>query len=275
MRKTNLRNIFAVLVACLIFGCESRQQIPEVSPDAYRQGLTATIYDQFYWPVYTLAPLQPLSDTLRIYIEGDGRAWLRSNRPSMDPTPTNRLVHHLMLKDASPDIAYLGQPCQYKMNGHCNSRVWTFGRYSKKVVETMNSVVSSLKENGGYRQLELIGYSGGGSIALLLAANRNDVISVRTVAGNLAPRYLNRYHGVSDMPTALNPESFSSHLSDIPQIHFVGSRDDIVPVEVTQHYARTLADQSCINILQVEADHLIGWIRQWPELLNTPPECIR
>lgn len=274
MRKIKLRTIFSFFAVGLFIGCESRQHIPAVSPDKFQQGLNETIYQQFDWPVYTLIPAKPVSDTLRIYMEGDGRAWLRSNRPSSNPTPVNRLVHHLMLKDTSPDIAYLAQPCQYVMNSHCNSTVWTFERYSKKVVETMNSVVSLIKKNGDYRKLELIGYSGGGSIALLLAANRDDVISVRTLAGNLAPHYLNRHHGVSRMPAATDPESFSRHLSDVPQSHFVGSRDNIVPVEVSLHYAQALAHQSCIHILLVEADHLIGWIKRWPALLSMTPECI-
>ncbi|WP_257285412.1 alpha/beta fold hydrolase [Endozoicomonas sp. SESOKO1] len=257
----------------LVAGCASPPGIPEVSPGDLPHSLKVVVYDQTYWPVYTWSPEEAASRTLRIYIEGDGRAWLRSNRPSMDPTPANRLVHHLMLKDKSPDLAYIAQPCQYVMNVNCNREVWTFKRYSPKVLQVMNTVVNSLKATGQYEKLELVGYSGGGALALLIAAHRNDVTSVRTVAGNLFPEFLNRHHGVSEMPAALNPLAFSAQLSSISQTHFYGTRDSVVPVQVSQHYLEAFEDTSCIKIERVSADHQSGWIEQWPLLLQRPLAC--
>lgn len=258
---------------CLIAGCVGQQSMPEVYPGDLQQPLNVVVYDQTYWPIYTWAPEKSVTRTLRIYIEGDGRAWLRSNRPSMDPTPVNRLVHHLMLKDKSPDLAYIAQPCQYVMNENCSRQVWTFKRYSPKVLVAMNTAVESLKESGQYEKLELVGYSGGGALALLIAAHRNDVTSVRTVAGNLSPEFLNRLHGVSEMPAALNPVDFGAQLSSIAQMHFLGARDSVVPLQVSQHYLEAFEDTSCINIDRVNADHQSGWIEQWPLLLARPLTC--
>lgn len=258
---------------CLIAGCASQQSMPEVNSGDLRQSLSVVVYDQAYWPIYTWAPEKSVTRTLRIYIEGDGRAWLRSNRPSMDPTPVNRLVHHLMLQDKSPDLAYIAQPCQYVMNENCSRQVWTFKRYSPKVLKVINTAVESLKESGQYEKLELVGYSGGGALALLIAAHRNDVASVRTVAGNLSPKFLNRHHGVSEMPAALNPVDFSAQLSSIAQIHFLGARDSVVPVQVSQHYLEAFEDTSCINVERVNADHQSGWTEQWQLLLARPLPC--
>ncbi|WP_257263284.1 alpha/beta hydrolase [Endozoicomonas sp. ONNA2] len=257
----------------LLPGCANGPGISEVNPGDLRQPLNVDVYDQAYWPIYTWAPEKSVTGTLRIYIEGDGRAWLRSNRPSMNPTPVNRLVHHLMMQDESPDLAYIAQPCQYVMNDNCNSEVWTFKRYSPQVLEAMNATVASLKEKGHYEKLELVGYSGGGALAVLIAAHRNDVTSVRTVAGNLSPELLNRHHGISEMPAALNPLAFSGQLSSIAQIHFFGVRDSVVPVQVSEHYLEAFEDTSCINVERVNADHQSGWIEQWPLLLDRPLSC--
>ncbi|WP_419834710.1 alpha/beta fold hydrolase [Endozoicomonas atrinae] len=238
-----------------------------------QQSLKVAVYDETYWPIYTWSPDKIVSSTLRIYIEGDGRAWLRSNRPSMDPTPVNRLVHHLMLKDKSPDLAYIAQPCQYVMNEQCSRDVWTFKRYSPKVLEAVNTAVTSLKMSGQYERLELVGYSGGGALALLIAAQRNDVTSIRTVAGNLSPEFLNRYHGVSEMPSALDPAAFSAQLSSIAQVHYFGTRDSIVPRQVSQHYHKAFEDTACINIEEVDAGHQSGWIEKWAFLLERPLVC--
>lgn len=45
---------------------------------------------------------------------------------------------------------------------------------------------------------ELIGYSGGGNIAAILAERRADVRSLRTVAGNLDVAYVNATHHERD-----------------------------------------------------------------------------
>ncbi len=212
MNKRTVLKITLCFCFWLMAGCSSRSVIPEINSGDLQPSLKVVVYDEAYWPIYTWSPEETLSRTLRIYIEGDGRAWLRSNRPSMDPTPVNRLVHHLMLKDKSPDLAYIAQPCQYVMNDSCNRQVWTFNRYSQKVINTMNSVVTSMKESGQYKELELVGYSGGGALALLIAAQRNDVTNVRTVAGNLSHEFLNRHHGVSEMPAAPGLTHEYSHL---------------------------------------------------------------
>ena len=257
----------------LMVGCASRSIMPEINPGDLQQSLKAVVYDEAFWPIYIWSPKKSVSRTLRIYIEGDGRSWIRFDRPSMDPTPVNRLVHHLMLKDRSLDLAYIAQPCQYVMNDKCFRSVWTFKRYSPKVVEAMNMAVTFLKERGLYEKLELIGYSGGGALALLIAAHRNDVSSVRTIAGNLSPQFLNHLHGVSDMPAALEPATFSSQLSSIAQIHFFGTRDWIVPEQVSRHYLKAFKKTSCINVERVDADHQSGWIESWPLLLERPLGC--
>ncbi len=213
-------------------------------------------------------------ERLRVYIEGDGKAWLKRGTPSSDPTPVNRLVHSLMLKDPYSDIAYLGRPCQYIMTKFCNKSVWTFGRYDKASLTSINEALDYLKKKGNYRELELIGYSGGATLALLSAAQRDDVASILTVAGNLDPFFTNQFHKVSPMPSALNPLDFRDKLRDIPQRHFYGSKDPIIPYQISKHYRNSLSNDKCISIVRVEgASHHKGWSRAWSRLITTSLPC--
>ena len=223
-------------------------------------------------PVHLMPPPQPVGKHLRVYIEGDGRAWRRTGQPSADPTPANRLVQRLMQQDSHPDIAYLAQPCQYHQNRACNQNVWTFERYSPRVVDAMNRAVSTVKASGGYQTLDLVGFSGGGTVALLLAAIRDDVTMVRTVAGNLDPHFTNRLHQVSSMPKALNP-SEHHQLASVAQTHFVGRRDTVIPEAVSRHYRERLPPGSCMTTVIVDASHHEGWVERWRQLLLLEPRC--
>ena len=157
---------------------------------------------------HTLQAFHPMSSTskiLRVYIEGDGRAWASRYRPSRDPTPDNLLVLQLMSVDTTRDKAYIARPCQFIMTEKCSTQIWTKQRYSKAAVDSLDEALDRLKLKGSYQQLELIGFSGGATLALILAATRDDVLSVRTIAGNLDPAFVNKIHSVSKMPEAMNP----------------------------------------------------------------------
>ena len=48
------------------------------------------------------------SDTLVVYIEGDGFAWSSRTRPSDNPTPKHPLAFFLACEDQSFNVLYLG-----------------------------------------------------------------------------------------------------------------------------------------------------------------------
>ena len=229
-------------------------------------------------PYYTLQTLQMTthqSKTLRAYIEGDGRAWASLTRPSSDPTPQDFLVIDLMALDPTPDKVYIARPCQFIKTNQCSVNTWTMQRYSKQAVTALNDALDKLKKKWGYQSFELIGFSGGATLALLSAAHRQDVISVRTVAGNLTPSYVNTFHNVSPMPEALNPVDYAKALSNIPQLHFYGTRDSVIPPHVYSTYKASFSKQDCIHGLSIAgATHMKGWRKQWTELLgHSLPSC--
>ncbi len=216
------------------------------------------------------------SSVVRVYIEGDGRAWVRKNRMSTNPTPKNRLVHALMLKDKKVDIAYLGRPCHFHQNSLCRPRVWTFDRYNEDTLNTMNNALSVIKEKQNYQTIELVGFSGGATIALLLAGRRDDISSVRTIAGNLDPVFTNSLHKVTPMPSALNPADHIDTLKSIPQYHFVGADDPVVKPAIVKHYLSLFTDTHCIQSkILPGVTHHDGWVDHWEQLLKESPQCVR
>jgi len=213
---------------------------------------------------------------LTLYLEGDGRAWASRYRLSSDPTPVNPLALRLAAVDVDlnkqQSVAWLGRACQYQPVGGdpaCESRYWSSHRFSEKVVASMNEAVDQLMKESGAKQLRLVGFSGGGAVAVLLAARRSDVVGVVTVAGNLDHDWVNRHHGVTLLSGSLNPLVVAGQIRKVPQIHFVGGKDEVVPDEVvTRFIAMGKADLCAHKILVRNVAHIKGWVEQWGRLLQ-------
>src|SRR3989338_10769072 len=174
---------------------------------------------------------------LNVYIEGDGCAWLSRSRLSDDPTPLKPLVLNLAAMDQSPNVAYLARPCQYGADdGACDSAYWSHKRFSEEVIAAMNQPVDQIVLQSGAKEVHLIGYWGGAAVAALIAARRSDVRTVRTIAGNLDPEAVNRHHGVSPLVGSLNPADVAVKLETLPQRHFTGKRDEVVPPEALESF---------------------------------------
>ena len=223
--------------------------------------------------------IQESGKDLYIYIEGDGYAWVTRNRVSGDPTPRRPVALELAALDPAPNVVYLARPCQYtptEMNAACeNEAYWTGKRFSEEVVSSMNQAVDKFVKDAQSSGVHLIGYSGGGAVAALVAARRQDVKSLRTVAGNLDPKGLNKYHEVSPLAEgSLDPMEVARKLSAIPQHHFVGADDSIVPAFIADHFAEKAGNSSCVHVRSVSGvDHVNGWAEAWPRLLELPLNC--
>lgn len=207
---------------------------------------------------------------LVVYIEGDGHAYLDRRTPSDDPTPLNPMSLRLALEDNAPSLLYLGRPCQFAQDEEqCSTRYWTVGRYAPVTVDAMNKALDQAKALSGARKLYLAGYSGGGAMATLLAARRNDVAGLATIAGNLDHALWTRLHGVSPLRGSLNPADDAARLRQLPQAHFSGGRDEIVPTLITESFMNELGEDSLARMVVIEqADHSCCWPRLWPKLLK-------
>jgi len=124
----------------------------------------------------------------------------------------------------------------------------------------------------------LVGYSGGGTLAAILAATRSDVMDLRTVAGNLDISEFIRVHNASPLSGSLNPVDYVNRLKDIPQFHFIGADDDIVPAEVVSSYIREVervdSGLRCIYTQSFPGvSHTDGWESVWKQNLKREISC--
>ncbi len=205
----------------------------------------------------------PPGKRLTVYIEGDGTAWETKRRLSEDPTPRNPLVLKLASLDPSPNVAYVARPGQYADGGcpACGDTYWSDSRFSNIVVESINRAIDELLSISRSEGIDIIGYSGGAAIAALIAARRGDVLSLTTIAGNLDTEAVNKYHGVSPMKNSLNPIDEAHLLGSLPQKHFIGSKDSIVPAAIAKSFVDTAGNPACAKIIVIEgATHTDGWI---------------
>ena len=213
---------------------------------------------------------------VHIYIEGDGQAWLSRTEPSLNPTPRHALGLALAAADPAPNVVYLARPCQFtpmQLNPLCEVRWWTTQRYAPTVVAALNQAIDQFAARVPGQQLALIGYSGGGGLAVLLAAQRHDVLSLRTVAGNLDDEYINQLHHVTAMPQSLNAIDQAQPVAAIPQIHFSGVADQVVPPAVAQRFVQATGARCARAVTVPGLGHESDWAAIWPQLLQQTPAC--
>lgn len=228
--------------------------------------------------IFTLTSYEKVHEwgsSVRVYIEGDGRAWSSRHEVSFDPTPVHPVLFELAALDPAPNVVYLARPCQFDSSATekpCDPEYWTDKRFSEEVIASVNSALDTIKEKQGATQLDLVGYSGGAAVAVLVAARRHDVVSIRTIAGNLDPATVNRHHGAGPLEGSLDPMSVAGQVAHIPQRHFIGTRDEVVPRQTLENFRRAAA--SCQELTVVDgATHHEGWANKWRELLELPVTC--
>lgn len=217
-------------------------------------------------------PDQPLT----VYIEGDGFAWRTRSQPSLDPTPRKALGLALATADPAPNVLYLARPCQFTQasaNPRCAVAYWTGKRFAEEVIAAMNQAVTQYAVRVPGQPIQLVGYSGGGAVAALIAARRDDVAWMRSVAGNLDMAEVNRLHRVSAMPDSLNAIDIAPLLATLGQIHYAGSEDKVVPAPIAQRFANATGGR-CTQVRIIPGmSHDGDWARLWPGLLAEPVHC--
>ncbi|ODN66170.1 alpha/beta hydrolase [Methylophaga muralis] len=208
-----------------------------------------------------LPEVQPSGESLTVFIEGDGLAWLSRSKPSFDPTPINPVSLNLALQArTNTAIAYLARPCQYliEKNANCRQKYWTSHRFAPEVIEAESIALDKLKIATGTSTLRLVGYSGGGAVASLLAAYRDDVSELITIAGNLDHHTWTTQLGLSPLSGSLNPLDVQQQIAQIPQLHLIGEKDQIMPARIVKRFIDNASPNTLIKIVP-GADHHCCW----------------
>jgi len=203
---------------------------------------------------------------VHVYLDGDGTPWEKHRWITDDPTARNPIILKLMVQDLSPAIL-LGRPCYYGLNRDqlCHYRYWTSHRYSSEIVSSMVKALTKWMEKHDFKKIILIGYSGGGTLAMLMAPKMSHVDTVVTIAANLEIDAWTQLHEYSSLFGSLNPSDFAIP-NKIKLIHFIGGQDRVVPASIIKKIAKN--NNHSIFIEYPQFNHFCCWVKQWPYILE-------
>jgi hypothetical protein len=217
---------------------------------------------------------------LTVYIEGDGAAWRARQLPPRDPSPENPIAAYMALADPNLLVAYMARPCMYLTEDQlkqCSETLWTNARFGKEALalsnEALDSLISTmkskhLKDTSRPLLINLVGYSGGGVIAALLAAQRSDVVCLNTIASPLDIEVWAKLQKVAPLSQSFNPAYPDARLSHIPQMHWFGAEDRVVPPQALGRYRNwsPILEHNQVIQLVPKFNHRDFWVQEWPAL---------
>jgi len=260
---TYIKKIFILFIAFLFIGCSKyslENRINLAQDIAQNSHFESRNIETVSFTLKTYSKVQDKTLPLKIYIEGDGFAWIDRYTLSPNPTPINPVALKLASLDPYKNIAYIARPCQYISAKNCSKEYWSNKRFSQDVIYSMSQAISILKKQTHSKKIELIGFSGGAAIALLIASQRDDVQKITTLAGNLNHALLHEYHGIPPMKDSLNPIDIASKISHIKQTHFIGGKDEVIPPKIAHSFRKASNSNSNIKIVIIpNATHVKNW----------------
>ncbi len=220
------------------------------------------VYEEIPTRVFKLASWQKITDpdgVYKIYIEGDGHAFNARGRAMADPTPKGTFMRELAFGDGSPNVVYLARPCQYVQSPVCSKRHWTSARFAPEII---NAEYEAVKRIAGDKPVILIGFSGGAQVAGLIAATKPglNVKKIITVAGNLDHLAWTEYHRLPPLNESMNLESYRRRFAAIPQIHYVGTKDTVMPPALVREFVGS----GGLVVEVAGAGHNSGWDEIFP-----------
>ncbi|MEE9319823.1 MAG: alpha/beta hydrolase [Granulosicoccus sp.] len=260
------RSTLLLVAAMLLSACETptgRLHAQALAQGFERSGVVA---EGFRHTVFTSETSLP-AGVLHVYLEGDGTPWRYRVIVMADPTPRRPLMLKLMALDPSPSV-YVGRPCY---NGTatdegCHNALWTSGRYSTTVVESMASVIRKLGKRHAARDIWLFGHSGGGALAMLLAERIPQVTHLVTVAGNLNTSAWTAHHGYTPLYSSMNPAQTIPLRTAVRQWHLVGELDTVIPPRLVSSFIQSQSNAT--GIVFSRFGHGCCWQSVWPQVLT-------
>lgn len=199
---------------------------------------------------------------LYVFIEGDGLPWKTHSQISLNPDPLRPLALELMLATEFPSV-YISRPCYLIRDERCDVKWWTNKRYSKQVVESIKDILHEVSK--GFDKVTLVGYSGGGTLAALIADSGGKVTRLVTLAGNMNHIKWTQLHDYTPLEGSLNPSDYVLP-STVSQFHFAAQNDkNILP-----EWIKAFSDKQKTSqyILLENADHRCCWIESWQSILT-------
>ena len=169
-----------------------------------------------------------------------------------------------MARDPSASL-YLGRPCYHGLAREpgCASALWTSARYSETVLASMAAALRRIVASEGIADIVWFGYSGGGSLAVLLAPRFSESRAVITVAANLDIDAWTDGHRDARLGESVNPARQPPLPDRLVQLHYAGGRDRVVPLDVV---VRGVTGGARLVVIP-HYDHVCCWETGWPAIL--------
>jgi pimeloyl-ACP methyl ester carboxylesterase len=130
----------------------------------------------------------------------------------------------------------------------------------------MTAALRRFIDENGYRDVVLIGYSGGGVLAWLIAERLEQVRLLVTIAANLDIDAWTRLHHYTPLDDSLNPAALPPLPPRIRQLHLVGTRDNNVPPSLVRAAVQGAGEPAIVAAKP--ADHRCCWEALWPGILQ-------
>lgn len=260
---------FLFVLTIILSSCQTTAPEKTIHKSGFK---TVVVKGGDFW----ITTLQKITDETKpyvFYIEGDGAAFISRTKVSLDPTPKKHMLLNLAAMDKRPNVIYVARPCQYTpmhLNPKCNNHYWTDKRMSDDSAESINKAINSI--NNGHK-FSLIGFSGGGGIAVLVAARNPMTHDIISIAANLDHATFTDLHKVTPMTASLNPIKYAKQINKIPQLHLSGGKDKIVPDIIAEKFVKASASRCVKQKIYKNASHNKGWEEVWKEIYTTPIKC--
>ena len=257
-----------VFTAFFLFGCSSDQaRINKAFYLAQQNNYKHKIIKSSLFPIQIFYQ-ENNSNHAVIYLEGDGLVINKYGEVALDPTPTDPMA----LRLASIDKRHvtkivINRPFHYIKSKHSDSRYWTTARYAPEVIQSILEVLRNCQKQFHFKTIEIVAYSGGASVALLLAPHLENIEQITSFAGNLDHKSWARYHNAGPLFESLDPLKNKAVLGHIPQVHFLGTIDENTTIDLGKQYKQQI-DTNKVTIVTVEEfDHDSNWPSVWQEQL--------
>ncbi|MDY6407704.1 MAG: dienelactone hydrolase family protein [Pseudomonadota bacterium] len=231
-----IKGLFLLLCVCLV-GCTTRPENPV---------FTEKVMDTKYLSFAVWEKDIQKGEPLRIYIEGDG-----------NPTPKRAIGFELAQNDLNQGVIYISRPCQYVDCVECkNPALWQEERFNEEIVDEMKSLIVYLAHKYESPAIDLIGYDGGGTMALLVAT-KIPVRQVVTVGGILDTQSYAREQNIT--LNGMNPADLTDKLAQVSQVHYVGGRDTKTPQSQAERFAEHMIGAKSVQIKRVSNATHTDW----------------
>ena len=255
----------AAALAIFLCGCATRAQ--QADSVAARAGMSRTVLEGSRFHHISYERIVP-GARLFVFVDGDGRPWVRGGRAiATDPTSRHPLLLDLAAQTRTGSVLYLGRPCYLGLarTPECQPSDWTSARYSTQIVQSLAAAANRFVSEHDIQEVLLIGHSGGGTLAVLMAPQVEHLRAVVTIAGNLDVSGWSAFHAYLPLAGSLDPAGGWALPKGVMEIHLVGGADRNVPPQLMQRY---LAGHPGALVWTYSTfNHECCWREAWPAVL--------